>query len=153
MNRQPPPDYRIVPLTLERHNQLLNELERFWLSKAPTAANHLTPVYPLLFSGFSFLLCQGETIASYLYGAHNNNKGFLVSIATRPEFYRRGYGTALLSYWEKAARKKGLRSLWAYTTPDNLQSPPFLQCNGFIIRKEIRILSDENRVLFKKELR
>ena len=142
----------IENLDLTAHREITSSLGAFWLSVANEALPYHHPMVPLLFSQFSFVLRKNRQIMAYLYGAHNEKRAFLHTIATRYAFYRKGYAGMLLTHWEEVALGKGLRSAWAYILPENTLSRQFLEKHQYISRKKIDVYSDVERVLFRKSL-
>jgi len=143
-------DLNIRKLSIQEHKKILNELDFFWITQVPVMKPLHHPLFALVFSNFSFVLCKGLQIVSYVYAVHNNKKGFIHIIATRAGHYQKGYASFLLNHLEKTAREINLKSLWAYCLPNNFSSRGLFEKNQFIMQKEIEISADEKRVLYKK---
>jgi GNAT superfamily N-acetyltransferase len=110
------------------------------------------PLFSLMFRDYSYALYKNEEIASYIYGAGNSNKVFIHVIATKPKFYNQGMAGLLLEKIEKKARLGKKLSIWCYIVPGNILSENFFKSRGFIMRKQIKINSDEIRILYRKKL-
>ncbi len=143
---------KIEALELDQHLKVMDSLEKFWLSQTDTIKPYHHFLFPLLFSGFSYVLYSKDNLVSYLYGACSVKTGFLHLIATRPDMHRHGYASSLINHWEKEARKRLLRNLLAYTLEDNRLSIGFLTKNGYRRLDTISIGHGEKRVLFEKKL-
>ena len=109
-------------------------------------------MFPLLYTGLSLVLYNDENPVGYLYAACNKKKAFVHTIAVIPSDYRKGYGTMMLKNLEEKCRRQGLKSIWCYMLPENQFSRAFFVQNGFIMQKQIRISTDEERVLYRKKL-
>jgi len=137
-------------LSLSEHRKILQNLDLFWLSKTEFIRPYHHALFSLLFADSSFALYKDSELVSYLYGACNRTKAFIHIIATRPQYYKNGYASILLRHFENTIKEKNINRIWTYIVPENSRSKIFFEKNGFIMRKEILISTDEKRILFRK---
>lgn len=104
-------------------------------------------------------LCyEGDNLIGFLYGKvdHEGHKGFIkpgygyiMEFYVKPEFRRKGYGTAMFEHLEDLFANHGTRSM--YLTADPVTGEPFWESMGFETRDET---SPENgQPILEKDVR
>jgi ribosomal-protein-alanine N-acetyltransferase len=108
----------------------LLEIEKFSFPKAPYDKKTFLIWYSAAKNGF-FVAKVNKKLVGYVIGYKNGKKGTLVSIATHPEFRRKGVGTKL---WQKLLQffiANGVEKVDLQVRKSNLVAQKFYEKLGF----------------------